>query len=56
MSDPKVVLFYARRGRISNDGTSDPLNFLHVIESRTWTAYTEYQWMLIVEFSIKGHH
>ena len=42
MSDPEAALFYARVGRISFDGTSDPLDFLHAIETRTRTAHTEY--------------
>ena len=49
MSDSDATLFYARVIRISYDGTSDPLDFLHVIESGTWTVYTEYRRMLIVE-------
>ena len=43
MSDPEAALFYARVGRISFDGTSDPLDFLHAIKIRTRTAHTEYQ-------------
>ena len=39
MSDPEAALFYARVGRISFDGTSDPLDFLQSIETRTWTAH-----------------
>ena len=42
MSDPEAALFYARVGRISFDGTSDPLDFLHAIETRTQTAHIEY--------------
>ena len=55
MSNPEVALFYARVIRISYDGTLDSLDFLHVIESGTWTAYTEYQRMLIVELSVEGN-
>ena len=43
MSDPEAALFYARAGRISFDGTSDPLDFQHAIETRTRTAHTKYQ-------------
>ena len=53
MSDPEAALFHARVGRIPFDGTSDPLDFLHAIETRTRTAHTEYQRMLIVELSIE---
>ena len=54
MSDPEAALFYARVGRISFDGTSDPLDFLHAIETRTRTAHTEYQRIMIVELSVEG--
>ena len=54
MSDQKVALFYARVGRISFNGTSDLLDFLHAIETRTRTAHTEYQRIMIVELSVKG--
>ena len=54
MSDPEAALFYARVGRISFDGTSDPLDFLHAIETRTQTAHTEYQRIMIVELSVEG--
>ena len=53
MTDPEAAVFYARVGRISYDGTTDPLDFLYIIESRTWTMHTEYQRMLIVELSIE---
>ena len=39
ISDPEAALFYARVSRISFDGTSDPLDFLQSIETRTWTAH-----------------
>ena len=54
MSDPEAALFYARVGRISYDGTSDPLDFLDTIETRTRTAHTEYQRIMIVELSVEG--
>ena len=54
MSDPEASLFYARIGRISFDGTSDPLDFLHAIEMRTWNAHSEHQRIMIVELSIEG--
>ena len=54
MSDLEAELFYARVVRISYDGTSDPLDFLHAIESKTRTTDTEYQKMLTTELSIEG--
>ena len=42
MSDLEAALYYARVGKVAFDGTSDPLNFLHTIETRTRTAYTKY--------------
>ena len=54
MSDPEAALFYARVGRITFDGTSDPLDFLHAIETRTRTAHSEYQRIMIVELSVEG--
>ena len=39
MSDLETALFYARVGRISFDSTSDPLDFLQSIETRTQTAH-----------------
>ena len=53
MSYPETILFYARVGRISFDGTSDPLDFLHAIETRTQTTHTEYQRIMIVELSVE---
>ena len=54
MLDPESVLFYASVGRISFKGTSDPLDFLYAIETRTQTAHTEYQRIMIVELSVEG--
>ena len=54
MSNPEAALFYARVGRISLDKTFDPLDFLHSIEMRTQTTHTEYQRIMIVEFSVEG--
>ena len=51
MSDPEAALFYVRFGRISFNGTSNLLDFLHAIEMGTQTAHTEYQQILIVELS-----
>ena len=42
MSDPEAALFYAKVGRVAFDGTSNPLDFLHAIETRTRTTHTEY--------------
>ena len=42
MYDPEAALFYAKVGRVVFDRTSDPLDFLHAIETRTRTAHTEY--------------
>ena len=42
ISDPEAALFYVRVGRISFDGTSDLLDFLHAVETRTRTTHTEY--------------
>ena len=53
MSDPEAALFYTRVGKISFDGTSDPLEFLHAIEMRTQTAHTEYQRIMIVKLSVE---
>ena len=54
MSDPEAALFYARVGRISFDGISDPWDFLCAIETRTRTTHTEYQQIMIVELSVEG--
>ena len=54
MSDLKATLFHARVDRIPFDGTSDPLDFLHAIETRTRTAHIEYQRILFMELSVKG--
>ena len=53
MLDPEVTLLYTRVGRISFDGTSDPLDFLHAIEMRTQIVRTEYHQILIVELSVE---
>ena len=42
MSDSEATLFYARVGKVAFGRTSDPLDFLHAIETRTRTAHTEY--------------
>ena len=54
MSNLEVTLFYAKVGRISFDGIFNPLDFLHAIKTRTRTAYTEYQRVMIVELSVEG--
>ena len=54
MSDPEATLFYAKIGRISFNGIFNPLDFLHAIKTRTRTAYTEYQRVMIVELSVEG--
>ena len=54
MSDPEATLFYAKIGRISFNGIFNPLDFLHAIKTRTRTAYTDYQRVMIVEFSVEG--
>ena len=54
MSDLEVALFYTRVGKVAFDGTSDPLDFLHAIETRTQTAHTENQRIMIVELSVEG--
>ena len=53
MSDPEAALFYARVGRISFNGTSDMLDFVHAIETGTRTAHTEYQRILIVKLLVE---
>ena len=54
MSDLEAALFYARVGKIFFDGTSDLLDFLHAIETRTRTAHIKYQRIMIVELSVEG--
>ena len=54
MSDLEAALFYARVGRIFFNGKSDPLDFLHAIETRTRTTHTEYQQILILELSVES--
>ena len=54
MSELEIALYNARVSRVTFDRTSDPLVFLHVIETKTRTAHTEYQRIMIIELSVEG--